>query len=106
MDRAKGLTRQITLRLCAFGPNHIELQIQDSGPGLTPKARRRILREPFSTKDDKEESGFGLLIAQGLIESMNGSINLYPAVSGQGALFAIRLSMTRPLEKEQNHGRD
>ncbi len=90
--------RRITLRLSSAHADHVELQIEDTGPGVAEEARRRILREPFSTKRG-EGSGYGLLIAQWLVESLGGSIYLYPSDPGRGACFGIRL----PLKFQEEH---
>ena len=93
MEEAGSLQLMITLRLLPVGSNQIELQIEDTGPGIPDEGRRRIFRELYSTKD-REDRGYGLSIAQSLIESMNGRIYLYPAAPGRGALFGIRLPLT------------
>lgn len=92
MEAAQSEHRRITLRLKPLNPDLVDLQIEDTGPGVDEEARRRILREPYSTKGG-EGSGYGLLIAQWLVESVGGSIYLYPPVPGCGARFGIRLPL-------------
>lgn len=92
MGMAHSKQRRITLRLLPVDADYIELQIEDSGPGLNEKAQRRILREPYSDKD-QEGRGYGLLIAQWLVESLGGRIYFSHPVSKCGACFSIRLPL-------------
>lgn len=73
-------------------PLGVEIQIEDSGPGISDDLQMRLFREPVSMKSG-EGRGFGLLIAQQLIESMGGSIRLVSSVPKQGTVFAIRLPL-------------
>jgi two-component system, NtrC family, sensor kinase len=70
----------------------VVLEVQDSGPGLTPKVRERLFRPFFTTKNDG--NGLGLWITQGLVERYGGSLEADNAPEG-GALFRVRL-MTEP----------
>ncbi|MBE2234261.1 MAG: GAF domain-containing protein [Anaerolinea sp.] len=90
--------QQIILRLETLPPDQVELQIEDSGPGISDEARGRILNEPYSSKGG-EGSGYGLLIAQWLVEAMGGSIYLYPSAPDRGACFGIRLPSTLQEER-------
>jgi len=70
----------------------VVLEVQDSGPGLTPKVRERLFRPFFTTKNDG--NGLGLWITQGLVERYGGSLEADNAPEG-GASFRVRL-MTEP----------
>jgi signal transduction histidine kinase len=66
----------------------VELEVQDSGPGIAPRIQTRLF-EPFVTS--KENGlGLGLSICQRLVEAHGGTIRGENAPSG-GALFTVAL---------------
>ena len=78
-----------------------ELQVIDSGPGLSEATRERLFRPFFTTKNDG--NGLGLWISQGLVERYGGRItatNRGDGASGaSGAVFCVRL-FTEPRAPE------
>jgi two-component system, NtrC family, sensor kinase len=78
----------------------VVLEVQDSGPGLTPRVRERLFRPFFTTKN--EGNGLGLWISQGLVERYGGSIEADNARE-TGAVFRVRL-MTEPQAPEEAAG--
>ncbi len=100
MAEAGSSRREIMVRLLPVGQEQIEVQVQDTGPGVSDEARRHLFREPFSTKAvDVRGRGVGLLLAQWLIESLGGSIYLYPSAPGSRACFGIRLPLVNQEER-------
>ena len=75
----------------------VVLEVEDSGPGFTPRVRERLFRPFFTTKN--EGNGLGLWISQGLVERYGGSIEADNA-RDTGAVFRVRL-MTEPQAPEQ-----
>jgi GAF domain-containing protein len=69
--------------------NWVELQIEDSGMGVSEKARPYIFQRQYSTKDS--DGGVGLLIVRQMVEEMDGKIRLLPQEPGKGAVFSIKL---------------
>ena len=64
----------------------VELEVADSGPGLSPE-RLRDLFQPFAT-GKKDGTGLGLWISRGIVERYGGDI----AVANRaGAVFTVRL---------------
>ncbi len=57
---------------------HVEIDIEDSGPGLTPEQRERIFEAFYTTKSGG--TGLGLAVTKTLLEKMGGTIE-----SGQGS---------------------
>jgi len=94
MEAAGSQKREIRVRLLSPAQGQVEIRIEDTGPGIPEEVRRHLFREPYSTKAARgRERGLGLLLAQWLIESMNGSLYLYPPEPGRGARFGIRLPL-------------
>jgi len=69
-------------------PGGVQVCVQDSGPGITPRIRERLF-EPFVSS--KETGlGLGLSICKRLIEAHGGTIR-GENVRGGGAQFAFTL---------------
>ena len=77
---------------------HIDIQIRDSGVGLTEK-EKELLFEKFGKIErygmdlgvDIEGSGLGLYIAKEIVELHGGQILVESEGRNKGALFTIRL---------------
>ncbi|HKC14043.1 MAG TPA: ATP-binding protein, partial [Vicinamibacteria bacterium] len=59
------------------GPGRVELEVEDSGPGLEPEARERIFEPSFSTKTSG--SGLGLALVKKIAEDHGGGASLTSA---------------------------
>lgn len=68
--------------------DRVEIEIADSGPGLTDEAKRRAFEPFFTTK--ASGIGLGLAIVQRLMEAHGGGIGVCNCPEG-GAAFTIRL---------------
>ncbi|MFM7173078.1 MAG: ATP-binding protein [Caldilinea sp.] len=88
---------EIWLRLRSLPLNRVELLVENSGHDLSPLARQKLFREPYSSRTNEHERGMGLLIARTLIEQMDGTIRLLPARPGCGPVFSLCL----PCSKEE-----
>ncbi|NJL34919.1 MAG: hypothetical protein HC893_15035 [Chloroflexaceae bacterium] len=66
----------------------IEIEISDTGIGMTPEVQVRIFDPFFTTKP--EGSGLGLAVCQRLVSQHRGSISV-ESVPGEGSTFRIRL---------------
>ena len=69
-------------------PDTILISVSDTGTGIAPEDRERILRPFFSTKT--EGNGLGLSIAQRLVHEHGGSLD-FESEPGHGTTFRIRL---------------
>lgn len=82
----------------------INISVSDTGHGITPENRKKVFKPFFTTKADfskaKENepvgNGFGLYIAQMILEQYKGSIN-FESVVGVGTEFIIKI----PIEDNQ-----
>ena len=59
------------------GAGRVELEVEDSGPGLEPEARDRIFEPSFSTKTSG--SGLGLALVKKIAEDHGGGVSLTSA---------------------------
>ena len=70
------------------GP-HVELAVVDTGVGLSPEARQRVLAEPFfSTKP--RHRGLGLTAVCGVMHAHRGGVRVDPA-PGRGTVVRLFL---------------
>jgi signal transduction histidine kinase len=68
----------------------VQMEIEDSGPGVLPEVRERLF-EPFvTTKEVGKGTGLGLAVCRGLVESAGGTITLDTSYTA-GARFVIEL---------------
>jgi signal transduction histidine kinase len=67
----------------------VEMEVADSGAGMTEEVRRRCLEPFFSTKGESG-TGLGLSVSAGIIRRHDGTISIDHAPSG-GTVFRIRL---------------
>jgi signal transduction histidine kinase len=66
----------------AAGPGpHVEVVIEDTGCGLSPDARQRVLVEPFFTTK-RCRRGYGLAVAYGILAAHRGALAVESAPVG------------------------
>ncbi len=70
------------------GPYEVELEIADSGPGLSDDVRNRVFEPFFTTK--RTGTGLGLAIVERIAEVHGGQVTAINCPEG-GAAFTIRL---------------
>ena len=70
-------------------PNHITLEIADTGPGMTAEQRDRLFSLFYSSKGPRG-TGLGMFITRKVIQRHGGEIHVDSA-PGQGTRFRIRL---------------
>jgi signal transduction histidine kinase/CheY-like chemotaxis protein/HAMP domain-containing protein len=76
--------------------SHLLIEIEDSGPGISPEDQQRLF-QPFiqlgKQAGDNKGTGLGLAITRQFVELMGGSIQLESTL-GQGSLFRVDLPLT------------
>ncbi|MEZ5317742.1 MAG: HAMP domain-containing sensor histidine kinase [Vicinamibacterales bacterium] len=68
----------------------VELQVEDSGPGVLPEDESKLFQPFFTTKPVGEGTGLGLSVSYGIIQSFGGTIGYRRGAMG-GALFHFEL---------------
>ncbi|MGL1934501.1 MAG: PAS domain S-box protein [Fibrobacterales bacterium] len=70
--------------------DYIEIDIRDTGCGITPENISKIFEPFFTTKKQGEGTGLGLASVYGTIQDHNGAINVCSEI-GEGTVFHIYL---------------
>ena len=74
------------------GPSVIRVMVADEGPGVPAELRERIFEPFFSTKE--KGTGFGLALAQQIVEEHHGRLELQmDGQGGKGARFVVELPL-------------
>jgi two-component system, NtrC family, sensor kinase len=80
-------------------PDEVQLEIEDSGPGLSREVEKHLFEPFFTTKDPGRGTGLGLATSQVLVERMGGQLGARN-VPGGGALFSVHLPAAQDLANE------
>lgn len=86
---------QIDVRV--VGP-HLEITITDSGPGIEPGLRDKILEPFFTTKPVGKGTGLGLSISKRIVESHGGDLRL--VTDDPHTRFVITFPLRQPLPSD------
>jgi two-component system, NtrC family, nitrogen regulation sensor histidine kinase NtrY len=78
----------------------VDLEISDTGSGLTPEECDRLFTPYYTTK--QHGTGLGLAIVQSVVSDHNGRISV-ESESGVGTSFHIRLPIKPPSRPVQSH---
>jgi signal transduction histidine kinase len=68
----------------------VEISISNTGIGIPENVQHRLFREPIRDSDEQNKVGFGLLLAQTIIQVYGGKIEL-KKTSNQGTEFVVSL---------------
>ncbi|HEY7509674.1 MAG TPA: ATP-binding protein, partial [Vicinamibacteria bacterium] len=93
--QAVGETGRITVRLRRAGGSRLQIEVEDTGPGVVPEIRDRIFEPFFSTKT--AGSGLGLALVKRIAEDHGGGVALEDAPGG-GTRAVLWLPLTAPAD--------
>jgi len=72
--------------------SHVELNIEDSGPGIAPELYNAVFERFFRIPGSESQgSGLGLAIVRRLAEGLGSSVHLGPGLDGRGLSVALLL---------------
>ena len=94
MDDADG-EKRLTLRVARDGDDHVLLQVEDTGVGITPDALIQVFQMGYTTKASGH--GYGLHTAANAATELCGSISAHSDGKGRGARFTLRLPLEIPI---------
>lgn len=84
-----GQRGELSVRTRALG-GQVLIELQDTGPGISPELQKKIFEPFFTTKPAGQGTGLGLSVSYGIIESHGGRIEVRSSL-GSGATFVISL---------------
>ncbi|OAH56655.1 ATP-binding protein [Bacillus sp. 37MA] len=69
--------------------SNVQIDIQDTGIGMTPQQLNRLGEPYFSTKGHEKGTGLGMMVAFSIVKGMNGQIRVTSEVD-KGTCFSIQ----------------
>jgi signal transduction histidine kinase len=84
---------RVTVRTRRDGPDHVLVEVEDSGPGIPAHVLPQIFKPFFTTKH--KGSGLGLAICARIVRDHGGTIAAGNG-DGRGARFMVRLPIAGP----------
>lgn len=84
----------ITIRTRTIDPDHVSIEISDTGVGIAAENLTRIFDPFFTTKPVGKGTGLGLSLAYGIIERHHGRIEVESKV-GVGSTFRVILPINQ-----------
>ena len=79
VNERRGAQRELRIT-CTSRADHIEIFVEDSGPGIAEELRYKVFQPFFTTKGaSKKHLGLGLAMAQEIVTGHNGTIDIDPA---------------------------
>jgi len=82
----------ITLRL-RRETHFLRIEVEDNGPGMDEKTRKRVFEPFFTTKDVGVGTGLGLSVSYFIVTSHHRGTMAVDSTPGQGARFTLRLPL-------------
>jgi two-component system NtrC family sensor kinase len=84
---------------------NVRLEIKDTGPGISTKARAHIFEPFFTTKKEGEGTGLGLSVSYGIVTAHGGTIEVADT-SPHGTTFRVSLPAVSAQARAQEAARD
>jgi two-component system, NtrC family, sensor kinase len=91
------INRRITVRTRCAESDAVEVEIEDTGSGITAEVLEKVFDPFFTTKDVGKGTGLGLSVSYGIIERHHGRIEVSSNV-GSGTTFRIWLPISMEVE--------
>lgn len=86
----------ITLRARALDAQHVVLEVEDDGGGMSEAVQARLFEPFFTTKAGQGGSGIGLAFSRKLVEQTLGGTIRVRSATGEGCCFTIELPRVAP----------
>lgn len=86
---AMGCNGWLTVRTKPLDGAHIQIEIEDTGPGVPAALQPLLFEQPIQPSGSG--GGTGLLLVRSTVEAMSGTVRLLPTPENAGAIFAVAL---------------
>ncbi len=98
VNEQRGGQRELRLS-CRSRPDHVEVFVEDSGPGIADELRFKVFQPFFTTKGaSKQHLGLGLAMAQEVVSRHGGTIDIDPEYDA-----GCRVRVQLPFATGMNH---
>jgi C4-dicarboxylate-specific signal transduction histidine kinase len=94
-NRAFEAEKEYQKKICLRTENRekeVVVQVGDNGTGIPAEIMDKIMKPFFTTKEAGKGTGLGLSIARGIINDMNGTIDI-ETVPGKGTIIKISFNI-------------
>jgi len=88
---------EVTLTTASMDSGNVQIQIIDTGPGISEEYQARIFEPFFTTKTSDKGTGLGLSVSYGIVKEHKGEI-LVKSKRGEGTTFSIILPVADPAD--------
>jgi two-component system NtrC family sensor kinase len=86
-------TGRLTITTTMNATDHcVDVDVQDTGPGILPQHLEKIFDPFFTTKETGHGVGLGLAISYGIVQEHNGKLTVNSRL-GKGTTFTVSLPM-------------
>lgn len=93
--RKRGISRKHEISVVAKQTDKmVEIQVSDTGSGISPNNLRHIFKPFFTTKEIGLGTGLGLATSYKLVQSWGGNIEV-ASKEGEGTVFTISLALAK-----------
>lgn len=83
---------RLALRTAMLNPGEVQIQVADTGTGISEETMARIFEPFYTTKAPGEGTGLGLFITKQIVEALGGRIEV-ASKAGKGTTFTIVLPL-------------
>jgi signal transduction histidine kinase len=93
-DAPEKLGKRGTIRVrTRLEPEHVRIEIEDTGSGIPEAVRGRIFEPFFTTKEVGKGTGQGLTLAHGIVVKRHKGTLTFESEEGKGTTFFVRLPL-------------
>ena len=85
---------------CSLPPgSYLKLSVIDTGEGISKEHRQRIFDPYFTTKTERDGTGLGLSLLQGIVKNLGGEVKV-ESEQGKGSVFSVYFPQVQTQGKE------
>ena len=85
----------LAIRTRNVAPHHVEVQVRDSGEGMTREVLERVLNPFFTTKPQGKGTGLGLSMVYSTVQAHGGTLDIQ-SEPGRGTVVTTRFPACSP----------